>query len=56
MVALTGSSSTLNELIRVVSLDNARRQDQMDTEGFDRGRKIDVSVNLSHKSTGIHES
>ena len=27
----------------------------MDTEGFDRGCKIDVSVNLSHKSTGIHD-
>ncbi len=55
MVALTGSSSTLDGLIELVSWDNVRRQEEMNTSGVDVGRKLDVSVNLSRESTSIHD-
>ncbi|KAF8344504.1 hypothetical protein F5887DRAFT_1075330 [Amanita rubescens] len=45
-IALTPSSSTVNELIEMVKSDNDRRQQEMDRKGIERGR----SLNFHHSS------
>ncbi len=44
LIALTASSSTLNELINVVRADNDRRQQEADASGVLRPRNLDVSI------------
>ncbi len=46
LIAVTPSSSTLDELINVVKADNDRRQQDADTSGDLLPRKLDVSVPL----------
>ena len=48
-IAITASSSTLCDLIKMVELDNNRRQQEMDETGYDAYRKLDVSTFLSHQ-------
>jgi hypothetical protein len=43
-IAITGSSSTLHDLINMVKVDNNRRQQEMDETGYDVPRELNVNV------------
>jgi hypothetical protein len=52
-IAFTASASTLNSLIAMIILDNDRRQLEIDEEGIDSRRSLDVSA-LSRQCLDVY--